>query len=145
MFELTTFMGVGLYPLAGHGSYGIHDIPGISLPMKARSLALLLLLPVASLAADCRVIDPELQGTYAGGCRKSRFKISPKFGLYLIDPSGAFRYDAFVQREGVRRAMAVRRCRAGQHQPRGATPALVLRHRCRFVHRLRRRLADVVA
>lgn len=70
MFELTTFMGVGLYPLAGHGSYGIHDIPGISLPMKARSLALLLLLPVASLAADCRVIDPELQGTYAGGCRK---------------------------------------------------------------------------
>ena len=27
----------------------------------------------------------------------SRFKISPKFGLYLNDPSGAFRYDAFVQ------------------------------------------------
>lgn len=27
----------------------------------------------------------------------SRFKISPKFGLYLNDPSGAFRYDTFVQ------------------------------------------------
>ena len=27
----------------------------------------------------------------------SRFKISPKFGLYLNDPSGAFRYDTFLQ------------------------------------------------
>ena len=27
----------------------------------------------------------------------SRFKISPKFGLYLNDPSGAFRYDVFLQ------------------------------------------------
>jgi hypothetical protein len=27
----------------------------------------------------------------------SRFKISPKFGLYLNDPSGAFRYDLFLQ------------------------------------------------
>ena len=27
----------------------------------------------------------------------SRFKISPKFGLYLNDPSGAFRYDTYLQ------------------------------------------------
>ena len=27
----------------------------------------------------------------------SRFKISPRFGLYLNDPSGAFRYDTFLQ------------------------------------------------
>ena len=37
--------------------------------MKVLALALLLL-PIASLAADCRVLDPELQGAYEGGCRK---------------------------------------------------------------------------
>lgn len=32
-------------------------------------LALPLLVPLAAFAADCRVIDPELQGAYEGGCR----------------------------------------------------------------------------
>jgi hypothetical protein len=45
--------------------------PGQAVPAVRRLLlaSVLSLLPLAAAAGDCRVLDPELQGTYQGGCR----------------------------------------------------------------------------